>query len=174
MTHLILISLISLLLMFSLLSSPLISSHPPHRISSLKIKFFPHIFCLIQPHLLLSFHLISYHQTSFISFCIISFHRSLFSHLCQPHVIPFKLVISYDFMSFQLTLWNHLFFSLPSHPILSHLCLCRGAWRSHQEDREGGDSDDGQRQSGGRIQRGGADWGDQEINKRKGWREDEK
>lgn len=52
----------------------------------------------------------------------------------------------------------------PSHPTSFHLHrLRRGARRSHQEDREGGDPDDGQRQSGGRIQRGGADRGGQKI-----------
>lgn len=53
----------------------------------------------------------------------------------------------------------------PSRPRFteSPLRRCRGARRSHPEDREGGDPDDGQRQSGGRIQRGGADRGDQEM-----------
>lgn len=43
------------------------------------------------------------------------------------------------------------------------LSPCRGARRSHQEDREGRDPDDDQRQSGGWVQWGGADWGEQEV-----------
>lgn len=43
----------------------------------------------------------------------------------------------------------------------------RGARSPHQKDREGGDSDHGQRQGGGRVQRSGADWGVEEIEQAK-------
>lgn len=49
----------------------------------------------------------------------------------------------------------------PHTPLL--LSSRRGARRPHQEDREGRDPDDDQRQSGGRVQRGGADRGEQEV-----------
>lgn len=45
--------------------------------------------------------------------------------------------------------------------------MYRRARCPHQKDREGGDSDNGQRQGGGWIQRGGANRGDKEMKKKK-------
>lgn len=52
---------------------------------------------------------------------------------------------------------------LSPHTPLLLLSPRRGTRRPHQEDREGRDPDDDQRQSRGRVQRGGADRGEQEV-----------
>ena len=84
---------------------------------------------------------------------------------------PFSLMFSSAIISPSMSSPS-LFLSLSLSPPLSRslspslsppLSLCRGAPRAHQEDREGGDSDHGQRQGGGRVQRAGADRGDQAI-----------
>lgn len=133
-THLILFSAFSF--------SPLISFPPHHLISSHVFFFFFHLSSYLissnhslPSHLISSLPIAAYYLTSV---------NLIWSHLNSSFLVFFSLLSTLrDPFPFFSSLISSLL--IPFHLIssFSHLCLCRRAWRSDQENCEGGDPDDG-------------------------------